>query len=124
MFLSLETLTSIIRTGLSILVTLNDLVNFPTRIPDYDSHSPALLDFFFQTLVFVLQWLSLHLEILIMLLSQFPLTFHQIHKGMPRFIACDYSFADWDGLPDPLRDVPWDDNFKLGSSAAASEFCK
>ena len=59
-----------------------------------------------------------------MLLSQFPLTFHQIHKGMPRLIACDYSFADWDGLPDPLRDVPWDDNFKLGSSAAASEFCK
>ena len=58
MFLSLETLTSIIRTGLLILVEvidlvdstiLNDLtqmVNFPTRIPDCDSHSPAPLDFF------------------------------------------------------------------------------
>ena len=62
MFLSLE--TSIIRTGLPILVELivlvnsvynfsisNDLtqiVNFPSRIPDdCDSHSPALLDFFF-----------------------------------------------------------------------------
>ena len=62
MFLSLETLTSIIRTGLPILVELIDLVNscynfaisndltqminFPTRIPDCDSHSPALLELF------------------------------------------------------------------------------
>ena len=61
MFLSMETLKSIIRTGLPILVELIDLVNFynffisddltqmvncPTRIPDCDSHSPALLDLF------------------------------------------------------------------------------
>ena len=59
MFLSLETLTSIIRTGLPVLVELIDLVNsaiisndltqavnFPTWIPDYDSDSPALLDLF------------------------------------------------------------------------------
>ena len=38
-------------------------------------------------------------------------------------IVCDYSYADWDGLRDHLRDVPWDDIFKLGASAAASEFC-
>ena len=57
MFLSLETLTFIIRTGLPILVELIDLVNFciisndltqmvnfPTQISDCDSHSPALLD--------------------------------------------------------------------------------
>ena len=51
----------IIRTGLPILVEMNDLVNcynfsisndltqmvnFPTRIPDCDPHSPALLDLF------------------------------------------------------------------------------
>ena len=46
-----------------------------------------LIYLFLLTLVFVLQWLSLHLEILIMLLSQFPLTFHQIRKRMPRFIT-------------------------------------
>ena len=59
LFLSLEILSSIIRTGLPILVELIDLVNsviisndftqmvnFPTRILDCDSHSPALLDFF------------------------------------------------------------------------------
>ena len=34
-------------------------------------------------LVFVLQWLSLHKKILIMLLSQFPLTFQLIHNRMP-----------------------------------------
>ena len=34
----------------------------------------------------------------------------------------DYSRADWDGLRDHLRDVPWGDIFKLSASAAASEF--
>ena len=37
-------------------------------------------------------------------------------------IAYDYSHADWDGLRDHLRDVPWGDIFKLGASAAASEW--
>ena len=59
MYLSLETLMSIIRTGQPILVELIDLVNsviisnyltqmvnFPTWILDCDSHSPALLDLF------------------------------------------------------------------------------
>ena len=39
-------------------------------------------------------------------------------------IAYDYSRADWDGLHDYLRDVPWEVNFKLSTSAAASEFCE
>ena len=39
-------------------------------------------------------------------------------------IAYDYSCADSDGLHDHLRDVPWDDIFKLGASTAASEFCE
>ena len=61
MFLSLGTLTSIIRTGLPILVKLIDLVNcynfsisndftqmvnFSVRSPDCNLHSPALLDLF------------------------------------------------------------------------------
>ena len=57
-----------------------------------------------------------------MLLSQFPLTFHQITKF--HCIDSDYSRSDWDGLPDHLRDVPWADIFKLGASAAVSEFCE
>ena len=71
----------------SILNDLTQMVKFLTRIPDCDSHSPAFLDLFLLTLEFVLQRLSLPWEILIMLLAQFPLTFHHIQNGMPRFIA-------------------------------------
>ena len=39
-------------------------------------------------------------------------------------IAYDYSCADWDSLRDHLRDVPWKNIFKLGASAATSEFCE
>ena len=39
-------------------------------------------------------------------------------------IAYDYSRAYWDGLRDHLRDVPWEDIFKLSTSPAASEFCE
>ena len=45
------------------------------------------INLFLLALVFILQSLSLHLEILIVLLSQFLLTFHHFHNGMPRFIA-------------------------------------
>ena len=41
-------------------------------------------------------------------------------------VTYDYSGAGWDGLRDHLRDVPWEDIFKLSASAAAaaSEFCE
>ena len=39
-------------------------------------------------------------------------------------IAYDCSCADWDGLCDHFRDVPWEDIFKLSASAAASDFCE
>ena len=39
-------------------------------------------------------------------------------------IAYTYSCADWRGLHDHLRDIPWEDIFKLRASAAFSEFCE
>ena len=39
-------------------------------------------------------------------------------------IAYDDSRAGWDGLRDHLRDVLWEDLFKLGASATAIEFCE
>ena len=39
-------------------------------------------------------------------------------------IAYDYSCADWDGLCNHLRDVPWEDIFKLSVSAAGNGFWK
>ena len=104
MFLSLETLMSVIRTGLPILVELIDLVN---SVIIFLSQMTLLrwlmlllgcqavililllfwIYFFLLMLVLVLQWLSLHWKIQIMLLSQFPVTFHQTHNGMSRFVA-------------------------------------
>ena len=44
-------------------------------------------------------------------------------QGVPfHCIACYY--ADWDGPCDHLRDVLWEDIFKLNASSAASEFCE
>ena len=40
------------------------------------------------------------------------------------FLAYHYSSADWDGLRDHLRDIPWEDIFKLSASAAARELCE
>ena len=143
MCLFLETWTSIIRTGLPILVELINLVNsiiiflsqmtllrwltFLLRSQIVIPTVLLFLDFLFLlTLVFVLPWLSLHWEFLIMLLPQFPLTFHQnLQQDTPFHpIAYDYSRADWDSLCDHLRDVPWEGIFKLSASAATGEFCE
>ena len=81
--------------------------------------------FYLLTLVFVLQWLSLHWVISITFLFQFPLTFCQTQWDVHfHCIAYDYSWTDWDDLHDQLRDVPREDIFKVGASAAASEFCE
>ena len=104
MFFPLEFLMSIIRSGLLILVEMIDLVNsviiflsqmtllrWLTFLLGSQTVILIVLLFwtylFLLTLIFVLQWLSLHWEILIMLFSQFPLTFYHIHNEMPSFIA-------------------------------------
>ena len=43
----------------------------------------------------------------------------QFHRA-----AYDYSRADWDSRRDHLRDVPWEDIFKLSASAGSSKFCE
>ena len=37
--------------------------------------------------------------------------------------AFDYSRVDWDGLRDHLRDIPYEEIFKLGAFAAGGRFC-
>ena len=102
------------------------MVNFPTRIPDCDSHSPALLDSFLSSDTSICYIMVFrHWEILIIVASvsnDFPIDLEQ--DALFHHIAYDYSHADWDGLRDHLRDVPWEDIFKLSASAAASEFCE
>ena len=111
----------------SISNNLTQIVNFPTRIPDCDSHSPALLDLFLSsdasicsTMAFPPLGISDHVVVSVSI--DFPVNSKQdapFHR-----VAYDYSRADWDGLRDHLRDVPWEDIFKLGASTAASEFCE
>ena len=103
------------------------MVNFPTQISDCDSHSPALLDLFISsdasicsTMAFPPLGNSDHVVVSVSI--DFPINSKQdipFHR-----VAYDYSRADWDGLRDHLRDVPWEDIFKLGAFGAASEFCE
>ena len=103
------------------------MVNFPSRIPDFDSTSPALLDFFLSsdasicsTMAFPPLGNSAHVVVSVSI--DFPTNSQQdapFHR-----IAYDYSRADWDGLCDHLRDAPLEDIFRLGASAAASDFCE
>ena len=103
------------------------MVNFPTWIPDCDFHSPALLDLFISSDTRICTTIALpplgnsdHVIVSFSIdfpsNSQWDALFHRI--------AFDYSCTDWDSLCDHLRDVPWEDIFKLGASAAASEFCE
>ena len=132
LFFSLETLATIIRTHLPILVELINMVNSVIVFLSQTTLLSQLtfllqsqtvifivllfwISFFLLTLVFVLQWLSLHWEILIILLPQFPSNSQQdfpFHR-----IAYDYCCADWDGLHGHLRAVLWEDIFKLSASA-------
>ena len=71
------------------------------------------ISFFLLTQVFVLWWLSFNWEILITLLSQFPLTSIIFKTGCPVSLHCVWLFSCWlRHLCDHLRDVPWEDIFK------------
>ena len=102
------------------------MINFPSPIPGCGSHGPALLDLFltlnasiYSTMAYPPLGHSDHVFVSVSIdfpsNSQWDAPFHRI--------AYDYSRADWDGLRNHLKDVPWDDIFKLGTSAAAIEFC-
>ena len=103
------------------------MVNFPTRIPDCDSDSPALLDlflFFDASICSTMAFPPLRNSdrVVVSVSIDFPAN---SHEDTPfHHIAYDYSRADWDGLNDHLRDVPWESISKLGASNATSEFCE
>ena len=94
----------------SISNDLTQMVNFPTRIPDCDSHSPALLDLFLtsdasicSTMTFPPLGNSDHVVVSVSI--DFP-SYSQCDAPFHR-IAYNYSCADWDGFPDHLRDAPY-----------------
>ena len=121
---SLETVTSIIRTGLPILVELINLMNSVTIFLSqttllrwltflFGSLTVILtvllflIYFFLLKLAFDLQWLSLHWEILIHVASVSIDIPSNSQQDVPfHCIPYNYSHTDWNGLPDHLKDVP------------------
>ena len=113
--------------NISISNELTQMVNFSTQIHNCDSHSSALMDLFISsdtnictTMAFPPLGNSDHIVVSVSI--DFPINSKQdapFHR-----IAYDYSRADWDGLHDHLRDVSWEDIFKLSASVSVSEFCE
>ena len=84
------------------------------------SHSPALLDLFISSDACICSAMAFPP------IASVSIDFPKNSKWNAPFhhIAYDYSCADWNGLYDYLRDLPWEATFKLSASAAASEFCE
>ena len=88
---------------------LTQMVNFPAGIPDLDSHTPALLDLFISsgagicsTMLFPPLGNSDHVVVSVSI--EF---LSNSQRDTPfRHIVYGCSYADWNGLPDHLRDVP------------------
>ena len=100
------------------------MVKFPTRIPDCDSHSSALLDLFI-CFIYLLSDASIYSAM------AFPPLGNSDHVAVSvstdftsnskqdvsfHCAAYDYSYADWDGLHDHARNVPWENIVKLDAS--------
>ena len=103
------------------------MVNFPTWIPDCDSHSPALLDLFISSdasICSIMAFPSLGNSdhVVVSVSIDFPINSKQ--DVLFHCTAYDYSRTDGDGLCYHLRDVPWDDIFNLSASAVASRLCE
>ena len=103
------------------------MVNFPTWIPYYDFESPALGDLFLFSdtsicCTMAFPPLGNSDPAVVSVSIDFPINSKQ--DASFHHIAYDYSCADWDGICDHLRDVPWEDIFKLSASAATSKFCE
>ena len=101
------------------------MVNFPTQIPDCESHSPALLDLFLcsdtsigSTIAFPPLGNSNHVVASVSI----DYSLNSKQDALFHHIAYDYSCADWNCLHDHLRDVPWEDIFKISACATAKEF--
>ena len=138
-FLSLEILTSVIRTGLPILVELIDLVN---SVIIFLSQMTLLrwLTFLLgsQTIILIvlLFWIYFFLLTLVFdasicstmaflplgnsdhVVASVSIDFPSNSQRDALFhrVAYDHFRSDWDGLRDHLRDVQGDNIFKLGAS--------
>ena len=101
------------------------MINFPTQMLDCDSHSPDLSGIFLSSDASICSTMTFpplgNSDYVVFSVSTDSPSYSQRDSPF-HHIAYNYSRADWDGFRDHLRDVPWEDIFKHGASAAASEF--
>ena len=84
------------------------MVNFPTRIPDCDSHSPALLDLFISSDASICSTMAFPpLRNSDHVVASVSIDFRSnLRRDAPfHCIGYDYSRADWDGPHEHLRGV-------------------
>ena len=103
------------------------MVNFPTWICRCGCHSPSFLDLFISSddsICFSMAFPPLGNcdHVVVSVSIDFSIKWKQ--DALFHSIAYDYSCADRDDPCDHLRDVAWEDIFKVSASAAASEFCE
>ena len=135
MYFSLETLMSIIRTGQTTLVELRDLVNFAIIFLYQATLFRWLTSLLRSLIVSLTVLLYLYVLIFVLLLLQSIgkfwsgccLSFKWLFFKLKRW--CYFSLLlfinfHWDNLFNHLKDVSWEDIFKLAVFAAATEFCK
>ena len=103
------------------------MINFPNRIPDRDSLTVPLFCIYFSSDASICSKMSFPpLENSDHAVVSVSIDFQSNSKRDAKFhhIAHDSFRANWDGLRGHLGDVPWEDIFKFGASAATSEFCE
>ena len=103
----------------SVSSDLTQMVKLPTWIPNCDSHRPAFLDLFLSSAASICSTMAFPpLENSDLVDVSVSIDFPSNTQPGALFycIAYDYSRAYWDGLCDHLRDVPWEDIFKLSAS--------
>ena len=107
----------------SISSNLTQMVNFPAWIPDCDSQLFQIYLFLDTSICSAMAFSPLEYSnhVVVSVSIDFPPYWQW--DALFHHIAYDYSRADQDSLPDHLRDIPWEDIFKLSASAAASEVC-
>ena len=103
----------------SISNDLGQMVNFRTQIPDCNSHSPALLDLFLFSDTSICSAMAFPPlgnfdHVVVSVSIDFPIN----SKQDARFIESLMTILVLIGM----RDVPWEDIFKLSACAAVSEF--
>ena len=96
-------------------------------IPDCHYHISAFLDFFLSSdasICFTTTFLQQGNSDYVVVSVSINFLSKSQQDELFYCIAYEYYRADWDNLRDHLRDVPWENIFKLSPFVVTSEFCE